>query len=424
MVFLPRQRRPPTFVASAAMFLILVPLVSWAVTAQQDASEHEHGWVEEKMLNSPYLKAISIQERCRLFPTWSTSFDDDDDDFVSAEECGRATSYFPRHFGLFNGSSWEFPHQDLQWMYQLQDCMQHAQEQRWQAYANELHVEGSDENEDFDFWKAFLERYPLKSSTVDFEYPSLEILQIQQEEEGANHVPPVAIIVENALHIREADTLQDLRQCLQENHGHLTENRPFGQGYDNGGNNCVFLAGFLQWLAPGVAAQIRLAGHVAWAHGHWGDFVPPRRKMHPHGYTDPWEAGIRTSGHLSYEGWEALGPHKDNDSLYTVLVMLSDPEDYDGGELYMEVDRSGKQSEQQRNFDRSHPPMVIKPKKYSAVVFMSDENTHQVLSIHGGDRQTVGTELWEYGDAPFGIMRPSPEMWSNFQRNHDWWNFD
>jgi hypothetical protein len=299
--------------------------------------------------------------------------------------------------------------------------MQNNQDERMREYRQEMQESYPGK----DFWTAFLQEYPLHEPSVDFEYPSLDVLQ-QQHADGADFVPPVAIVVNHALHQREADTLQDVKQCLSKHYPHLVENRPFGAQYDNGGNNCVFLGAFLQWLAPGVAAQIRSAGHAAWLRGNWGSYAPPDANMHPFGYLSPLTAGIRTSGHLSYDGWEALGPHKDNDSLYTVLVMLSDPRDYDGGELYLKVDRSGhyQTNDHQRDFDEAHPPMIAKPSKYSAVVFMADENTHQVMDIKGGDRQTIGTELWEYGDAPFGIMRPSPQMWRNFQGSGDWWRFE
>jgi hypothetical protein len=309
--------------------------------------------------------------------------------------------------------------------------MAEVQEERMQRHFEELQTaENSDNNnnnnQSFDFWDVFLQKYPLPlPRTVDFEYPSLDILSQQHFQQGAEVVPPVAVVIQNAIHMREAETLEDLQQCLQDHHENLREHRPFGNSvYSNGGNNCVFMGAFLQWLAPGVAAQIRKTGHLAWQHAAWQYFVPPDNELHPYGYTDPIKAGIRTSGHLSYEGWEALGPHKDNMSLYTVLIMLSDPNEYEGGELYMVVDRSGEQSTQQQDFDKSHPPMIVKPNQYSAVVFMADENSHQVLNIQGGDRRTVGTELWEYGDVPFGILRPSPDMWHNFQRNHDWWDFD
>jgi hypothetical protein len=107
--------------------------------------------------------------------------------------------------------------------------------------------------------------------------------------------------------------------------------------------------------------------------------------------------------------------------------MLSHPSEYEGGELYMQVDRSSYKTEQQREIDQSYPPLVIKPNQYSAVVFMADENTHQVLKLNdhpdGNNRQTIGTEFWEYGDAPFGIMRPSPEMWHNYEQRLDFWDF-
>ncbi|KAG7355155.1 hypothetical protein IV203_004511 [Nitzschia inconspicua] len=394
------------------------------VVHSRDTSSKIQERMEQQIYHSPFLQSLSIHDRCRLFPTWSSSSTtDNDSSLVSWDDCETAHSYFPQNFGLFNGSAAEYPHQDLQWLYQLQDCMQEAQEQRLQGYFwDEFEMVGANDNDEgeFDFWETFLQRNPLRPTTVAFEYPSMETLSLQQQQEGTEIVPPVAIVVEDALHMLEVDTLEDLKQCLRMHQSHLAEIRPFGQNYDKGGNNCVFLGGFLQSLTPGVAAKIRQAGHVAWTHAQWGEFVPPLHTVHPDGYKDPLEAGIRTSDHISYEGWEALGPHKDSDSLYTVLVMLSNPDDYDGGEFHMQVDRSGDQSEQQRRLDESHPPLILKLKKYDGVVFLADENTHQVLSIGGGDRKTVATEFWGHRDCPFGIKRPSPEMWLDYQSSNEW----
>jgi hypothetical protein len=163
---------------------------------------------------------------------------------------------------------------------------------------------------------------------------------------------------------------------------------------------------------------------LAWEHASWASFTPTDTEKHPEGYLDPFEAGIRTSGHLGYDGWDELGPHKDNDSLYTALIALSHPMEYEGGELFMVVDRTGDESDPHRKFDKAHPPLMFKPNQFDAVVFMADENTHKVQTIYSGNRQTIGTEFWEYEDAPFGIMRPSPAMHKNFQRNGDWWNYD
>jgi hypothetical protein len=97
-----------------------------------------------------------------------------------------------------------------------------------------------------DFWTGWLlQRFPLLQSSVAFEYPSFAALDW---EEGTNN-PAVAVVIQHAIHLREAETIQDLKVCIQEQHNHLVEHRPFGPEKDNGGNDCTFLGGFLQWFA-------------------------------------------------------------------------------------------------------------------------------------------------------------------------------
>ncbi|KAG7359212.1 hypothetical protein IV203_015801 [Nitzschia inconspicua] len=101
------------------------------VVHSRDISSKIKERMEQQIYHSPFLQPISMHDRCRLFPTWSSySATDDDSPLVSWDDCETAHSYFPQNFGLFNGSSTEFPHQDLHWLFQLQDCMQEAQEQR------------------------------------------------------------------------------------------------------------------------------------------------------------------------------------------------------------------------------------------------------------------------------------------------------
>jgi hypothetical protein len=138
---------------------------------------------------------------------------------------------------------------------------------------------------------------------------------------------PVAVIVKNAFHSSEGMALEDLKRCIQKHHGRsLLEHRPFAYGVDGqehkGGNDCTFLGGFLQFFAPGVAAQVKRVGHLAWETAQWGDMAMDHYSGTNKPYKDPMKAGIRTSGHLSYQGWDELGPHSDSESLYTVLLHL------------------------------------------------------------------------------------------------------
>jgi len=255
--------------------------------------------------NNTTSSLLSPLELCRLFPIWRGH------DSVSQDICKKATDFNPQRYDLFNGSSLEFSSHNPKWAGNLMDCMDEAQEERYAACAARTDC---DEN-------------ALEASIA----PTVKLMLPSPDD-------PVAVIVENAFNKQEAATLEDLKRCIHKYHKRsLLEHRPFAYGIDGqeykGGNDCTFLGGFLQTFAPGVAAQVKYVGHLAWKAAKWGEIVVASNKGVEQLYVDPKKTGIRTSGHLSYEGWDELGLHADSGSLYTVLFMLSDPVDYDGGEL-------------------------------------------------------------------------------------------
>jgi hypothetical protein len=164
-------------------------------------------------------------------------------------------------------------------------------------------------------------------------------------------------------------------------------NRSFGQG--KGGNDCTYLAPLLQAFLPTVAAKVVDTARLAWKVAGWKDLD----------YPDPRSLGIRTSEHLSYNGWRSLEAHKDVGSVYTTMVALVEPQTYDGGEFFVN--------------NLYFEPTDIKPDRLSAVVFLSD-TTHGVRPITKGTRETFVTELWENDDSPLGLNRPTPERWEEY----------
>ena len=198
---------------------------------------------------------------------------------------------------------------------------------------------------------------------------------------------PIMSEVEYALNEIEAQSVIALSKCLKQSVKEYTfENRSFDSG---GGNDVVFMAGFLQLLLPGVANQVKQVAYIVWNETKWGDdnemggFIPFNENKniivngsssssssssinlnsHSHSdndndneknnnheqyrsndlrknkkysnkwWPDPREIGIRTIEHLSYDIWDGLGYHQDERSDYTVNILLSDPDDYEGGEF-------------------------------------------------------------------------------------------
>ena len=205
------------------------------------------------------------------------------------------------------------------------------------------------------------------------------------------------VIIEGALSPQEAFVVQSLGRCIRKLlplDVPFYEKRAFGQETDYlaSGNACTFLAGFLQLFAPGVEAQIMNIASVAWLSelsgwGNDGDISFP----------DPRTLRIRTTEHLFYQTTSQLGVHTDNGSTYTILVSLSNPEDYGGGEFRLETNN-----------------VKFKPQKLTAVVFKSDDTFHAVESVTSGQRETFTTELWAYLDTPAGQPRPGLKQFKKY----------
>jgi hypothetical protein len=198
----------------------------------------------------------------------------------------------------------------------------------------------------------------------------------------------VAVEVSSALSDWEAETVQALAKCTRKNIKSQFVNRSFGEG--KGGNDCTYLAPLLQAYLPDVAAKVVSIARLAWKAAGWDDDSC---------YPDPRSLGIRTSEHLSYNGWRSLEAHKDVGSIYTTMIAIAEPEDYHGGEFFVQ--------------NKFYEPTDIKPNRLSAVVFLSD-TTHGVRPIEAGIRKTFVTELWDNDDAPLGLNRPTLEKWEEF----------
>lgn len=251
---------------------------------------------------------------------------------------------------------------------------------------------------------------------TDDEMPSPAISKLHRRLDGL----PVMGIVSNALNEEEARSVHALSFCLKTHAPALFERRKFEQTYEGGGNDVTFMAGFLQVFVPGVAIQLRRVLHLVWKEAGWGDdedYYGPidleyeedeekESAFSTRWWPDPMDktVGIRTTEHLSYNRWNGLGYHEDSGSDYTVLVGLSDPADYDGGEFsfFPEYD-----NEDRRN-SNDNVKIAVKPERLSAIVFLSNFR-HGVEEIRSPGRMTFANEFWRYGDVPAMQQRPNPE---------------
>jgi len=393
----------------------------------------------------------SLLDRCRRNPTWrtvpsrsgsssssSSSSSNDSNSINLAEACPSATGYTPPTIDrlVAGGAPDDEYSSGRGWYDVIVSCLDDAAADLAAAADDS---EGDDSSEEEEDDSSGNRRCP--SNERDDNAPPIHQPQIT----GLYPSPQNAIMatVEFALTEEEAELVRMLSWCLRYHHPDQFERRGFdyappaadgggagdeagtagedgtdeadeldeggdetaeeGDG-DNadvnanasnrGGNDVTFLAGFLQLYAPGVSSQIYTLAHMVWSSANWSNITHDGFGNAVH-YPNPYHTGLRTSEHLSYARWGSLGEHVDSESVYTVLIAMADPTEYEGGEFYIKP----------KSLFGSDFTISLRPGRLSAIVFISEE-AHGVGSIMSGRREMFTNELWAYDDVGLGVLRP------------------
>lgn len=151
----------------------------------------------------------------------------------------------------------------------------------------------------------------------------------------------------------------------------FTEYRDFSTTTNSnyGGNNVTFVTGLLRHVLPDVYASVRAATK------HVGDL------------------GVRCEEMLEYTQNGHLEAHSDTGSVVTLVVMLSEPHEFRGGQLMVEDDNQVLQA----------LPFVQKGSGY----LFDSETPHKVSFIEKGTRRVLVVEFWDKPDTALFGLRPS-----------------
>jgi hypothetical protein len=170
---------------------------------------------------------------------------------------------------------------------------------------------------------------------------------------------------------------------INENDGIIDNPAVYG-----GGNDVIFIEGHMQEILPLLLEHIRMTTSQAALNAKW----------YPHCK----QLGIRCIESLLYTSGGSLYMHTDSESIFTIVIMLSDPcsSDFTGGDFLI---RHGESS------------IRIALKQGEAIMFDSC-SLHGVDSIITGERNVLVLELWPYEDAVKGDHRPSIGKYSNRQK--------
>ena len=121
----------------------------------------------------------------------------------------------------------------------------------------------------------------------------------------------------------------------------------------------------LSQFAPGVFAQIHRVVTVAWEAAGWSLPDPQTLPILS------WDYDISNNTTIS----DPIMMNKHNESTYTVLVALSDPDFYEGGELKLS------------------PTVTLKPEKLTAIIFKSSDVHLQFEPVVSGEREFLVVQL-------------------------------
>ena len=226
----------------------------------------------------------------------------------------------------------------------------------------------------------------------------------------------IFVEVLNAITPVHAKAVQVLAACIREHAPSLFEKRPmyleFGLDEDEslGGNSPTHMAPLLSIFFPEIKEDMMRTVKFAYDEANWVEWTiedelkfsrwgPTRAMIHP----EPNNLGFRASEHLTYSDFPSLGDHVDGEATaYTLNFALSDPEDYEGGFLYL--------------YDSVKKKTSLKPSKYSACVFLGGLYMHGVTEITGGHREMFSSELWFNPDVPIGasLWTSTPETMEEY----------
>jgi len=152
-----------------------------------------------------------------------------------------------------------------------------------------------------------------------------------------------------------------------------------------GGNDVTHIEGFAQTILPHLMEHIICVASEAVVNAQW--FPHPR------------QLGIRCVETLRYHAGGELKLHLDSESIFTVVVMLSDPcsGDFAGGDFMIRDSNAESASDEL---------LRAAPKMGDALIFDSNA-LHGVGTIFEGERRVLVLELWAYDDVGEGERRPS-----------------
>lgn len=192
--------------------------------------------------------------------------------------------------------------------------------------------------------------------------------------------------LENAIDDIDIANLIEISECMKTVDPSRSVDRKFDQnkkGY-GGGNDVIFLTGYISLIMPSFSEHLIRIASAAAEEASWRPHVS--------------HLGFRCIEKLQYHPGGELLYHIDAGSIYTLVLMFSDEDEYTGGEF--EIVNANRKS------------VRHKAPRGGGILFDSNKD-HGVTPILDGERHVLAVEFWPYEDTNINDKRPREIDYAN-----------
>lgn len=251
-----------------------------------------------------------------------------------------------------------------------------------------------------------------KMETMKIEFYKSITTTLSRDDKARSKVPTLTythgqpiLIIKDLIDVIDINHLNSLSECVKASFPAQFLNRSFdtplmyeegvlsashlddeSAGGYKGGNTVIFIEGFMQKLMPDFVEYIMRSLSDATSKANW----------HPY----PRHLGLRCIESLCYFSGGELSYHTDSGSIFTVVIMLSDPiNSFTGGDFVIKNKTNDKDE-----------ILRITPSLGDAIIFDSC-SMHGVDTIMSGQRNVLVIELWPYEDSDQGDKRPGSDRY-------------
>lgn len=160
------------------------------------------------------------------------------------------------------------------------------------------------------------------------------------------------------------------------------EDRKFGGDPENGGNYVTYMNQVFQEVLPHIYFRILHTANDELISAKWNPLIENN-------------LGVRCIERLEYSEGNHLNWHEDTESVYTLILFLSQVGvDFEGGELKIKEDDS---------------KILSHVGDLGSIFIFRSECSHAVAPILKGKRTVLVMEFWEFQNARRNDFRPDPQ---------------